>query len=56
MLVLLNGAAFGISYTGEGDDRIPVSGRIFDVTINGTPKAGYVTVLATTPIGGGAIL
>lgn len=54
--VLLNGAAFGISYTGEGDDRIPVSGRIFGCNnINGTPKGTVkVTVLATTPIGGGA--
>jgi len=54
--VLLNGAAFGISYTGEGDDRIPVSGRIFGCNnINGTPKGTVkVTVLATTPISGGA--
>ena len=42
--VLLDGAKFDCKYTGEGDNRMPLTGQIFGANnLNGTPK-GHVKV------------
>ena len=42
--VLLDGAKFDCKYTGEGDNRMPLTGQVFGANnLNGTPK-GHVKV------------